>query len=81
MNCVGSLIGVLFPAPPTDQTSDIMTLATLVKFPLIFISGVFVPLLQMPLNAQFIAWFSPLTPFVDFIAGCVGDVHVTLDLA
>lgn len=42
-----SLIGVLVSAPPTDQLSDIMTLANLIKFPLIFISGVFIPLNQL----------------------------------
>jgi len=76
MACVGSLLGVLLSAPPTDQVPDIMTLATLIKFSLLFISGVFIPLSQLPLVAQFIAWFSPLTPFVDLTAACVGDAPV-----
>ena len=62
ISCVGSLIGVLISAPPTDQVSDIMTIANLVKFPLIFISGVFIPISQLPSSAQVIAWISPLTP-------------------
>lgn len=70
---IGSLIGVLVSAPPTDQLPDIMTLATLIKFPLIFISGVFVPLTHLTPVAATVAWFSPLTPFVDAIAYCVGD--------
>ncbi len=76
MACVGSLIGLLISAPPTDQMPGIMTLANLVRFPLIFISGVFIPLYQLPPNVQTIAWFSPLTPFVDGIAFCVGDVSL-----
>ncbi|OLS13472.1 MAG: hypothetical protein RBG13Loki_2926 [Promethearchaeota archaeon CR_4] len=51
----------------------IMTLANLIRFPLIFISGVFIPLYQLPPNVQIAAWFSPLTPFVDAVAFCVGD--------
>ncbi|MBN2153483.1 MAG: ABC transporter permease [Candidatus Lokiarchaeota archaeon] len=76
ISLVGSLIGVLISAPPTDQLPDIMTLATLLKFPLVFISGVFIPIHQLLPEAQIAAWFSPLTPFVDAIAACVGEAHV-----
>jgi ABC-2 type transport system permease protein len=70
---VGSLIGVLVSAPPTDQLPDIMTLANLIKFPLIFISGVFIPLSQSSPTGQIVALCSPLTPFVEIVASCVGE--------
>jgi ABC-2 type transport system permease protein len=76
ISCGGSLIGVLISAPATDQVSEIMTIANLVKFPLMFISGVFFPLSQLTGIAQIIAWFSPLTPFVDAISSCVGEVAI-----
>ncbi len=76
MACAGSLLGLLISAPPTDQMPGIMTIANLIRFPLIFISGVFIPLHQLPSNVQIAAWFSPLTPFVDAVAFCVGDIAV-----
>ncbi len=76
MACLGSLIGLFISVPPTDQMPGIMTIANLVRFPLIFISGVFIPLSQLPSNVQIAAWFSPLTPFVDAVAECVGEVSL-----
>jgi len=76
MACVGSIMGLLISAPPTDQLPDIMTIANLVRFPLIFISGVFIPLHQLPSNVQIAAWFSPLTPFVDATANSVGEISL-----
>jgi ABC-2 type transport system permease protein len=61
-SALGTLIGTL----PTDNPSNVMMLATLVKFPLIFISGVFVPLQEMG-NLKVISFFSPLTYYVDLV--------------
>jgi len=58
--CFASL-GTLFSAIPTDTPSEIMTLANLVRLPLIFVSGVFIPLEQLPIWGQIIAALSPLT--------------------
>jgi len=58
--CFASL-GTLFSALPTDTPSEIMTLANLVRLPLIFISGVFIPLEQLPAWGQIISALSPLT--------------------
>ena len=76
MGLIGSLVGVLVSAPPTDQLPDIMTLANLVKFPLLFISGIFIPLHQLSFPLSLVAWFSPLTPLVDVVASCVGDIEI-----
>jgi ABC-2 type transport system permease protein len=58
--CFASM-GILFSAVPTENPSEIMTLSNLVRLPLIFISGVFIPLEQLPIWGQIIAAFSPLT--------------------
>jgi len=62
-----SAIGVLMGAYPTDTTSDVMMLATLVKFPVVFISGIFVPLAELPGWGQTIALLSPLTYFTNLV--------------
>ncbi|WP_231476622.1 ABC transporter permease [Methanoculleus sp. MH98A] len=45
--CCFSGLGMLLAVPPTNLPSNIMMLSTLLKFPLVFISGIFVPLEQM----------------------------------
>ncbi|MBS3812809.1 ABC transporter permease [Candidatus Bipolaricaulota bacterium] len=62
-----SAIGVLISALPTDTTSDIMMLSTLIKFPLIFVSGIFIPTSNLPGWGTMISRFSPLTYFVDLV--------------
>ena len=54
-------LGVLLAAPPASSPSNIMLLSNLVRLPLLFVSGVFLPIGQMPLWAQWIAPLSPLS--------------------
>jgi ABC-2 type transport system permease protein len=54
-----AMLGVLLAAPATDTPSQVMMLSNLVRLPLIFISGVFVPHSEMPTWGQ---WLSPLSP-------------------
>ena len=63
--CFSSL-GALISALPTDTPANTMMLATLVKFPLIFISGVFVPIAEMG-NMKAISYFSPLSYYTDLL--------------
>ena len=51
--------------PPTDVPADVMMLSSLVKFTLLFISGIFVPLEKLPWYARAISAISPLTYLVD----------------
>ncbi len=60
-----SAFGLVLSAPPTDKPSSIMMLSSLIKFPLIFISGIFIPLSQMPGASRFISFISPLTYYTD----------------
>ncbi|MBU7043498.1 MAG: ABC transporter permease [Theionarchaea archaeon] len=61
-----SALGVLLSSPPTDNPSNIMMLSTLIKFPLMFISGVFISLPEMG-SAVKISYISPLTYYVDAV--------------
>ena len=56
-----AVLGALFSTPPTDNPSSIMTISNLVRLPLIFFSGVFLPIDQMPQWGQWLAAISPLT--------------------
>ncbi len=51
--------------PPTDVPADVMMLSSLVKFTLLFISGIFVPLEKLPWYARAVSAISPLTYMVD----------------
>jgi ABC-2 type transport system permease protein len=63
--CFASL-GVLLSAyPPTDVPATIMMLSSLIKFPLVFISGIFIPIQELPDWGRTVASFSPLTYFTD----------------
>jgi ABC-2 type transport system permease protein len=46
-------------------------ISAVVKFPIVFISGVFIPLDELPTWAQAIAYFSPLTYFTDIARYCI----------
>ncbi len=76
--CFSSL-GILLSAPPTDNPSNVMMLANLVKLPLIFISGVFVPLSQMTGVPRTLAYISPLTYFSEVIRSSLGSEAVLQD--
>ena len=60
-------LGVLLAAPATEGPSQVMMLSNLVRLPLIFVSGVFIPLDQMPGWGQWLAPLSPLSYAADLI--------------
>jgi ABC-2 type transport system permease protein len=65
-------LGVLLAAPPTSGTSNIMLLSNLVRLPLLFVSGIFMPIGQMPVWAQWIAPLSPLSYATSLIRTAFG---------
>ena len=82
--CCFSAIGMLLAVPPTNVPSNIMMLSSLIKFPLVFISGIFIPLEQMPPWGLALAIFSPLTYFTDIVRYSFTDTHyfpVEIDIA
>lgn len=60
-------LGTLFAAYPTENVGEVMSMLNTVRLPLIFISGVFIPISAMPLIGQKIALISPLTYGNDMI--------------
>lgn len=78
-----SALGVLMAAPASDTPSQVMMLSNLVRLPLIFISGVFVPHHQMPQWGQWLSPVSPLSYCADLIrVGFGGTAYfsVTVDV-
>ena len=62
-----SALGSLLSSPPTDNPSNVMMLSNLVRLPLIFISGVFIPIEKMPAWGKIIAPISPLSYASDLV--------------
>ena len=80
--CFASL-GVVFSIPPTNLPATVNMIASVVKFPVIFISGIFVPLDQLPSWGQAIAYISPLTYFTDIARSSIqgqGHLPIAVDL-
>lgn len=68
-----SALGLLLATPPTNAPSNVMMISSLVKFPLVFISGIFIPIESMPFWGKVVASFSPLTYFTDLTRYSLGD--------
>lgn len=68
--CLSSL-GLLLSAAPTSMPSTVMMLSALVKFPIVFISGIFIPLEQLPTWGRVVSYMSPLTYFTDIARQCI----------
>ena len=61
-----SALGVLLSSyPPTDIPATAMMLSSLVKFPMVFVSGIFIPVERLPYWGRVISSISPLTYFTD----------------
>jgi len=75
-------LGALLAAPPTDNPSQVMMLSNLVRLPLIFTSGVFVPLAEMPAWSRAIVPLLPLSYCTDLVRkACGGTNYFPLWLA
>ena len=63
---------LIIAAPPASAPQYSQMISSFVKFPLIFISGVFVPLSELPGFAKSICFISPLTYFTDLTRYATG---------
>ena len=70
--CFSAMTILMSSYPPTDVPADVMMLSSLVKFSLLFISGIFVPIERLPSYARPISFVSPLTYFVDALRHSTG---------
>jgi ABC-2 type transport system permease protein len=66
---------LLISAPPTTSPQITQMIGTLVKFPLMFISGVFSPISDMPAAVRIISYISPLTYFTDLARYAMGGTN------
>lgn len=66
-----SAFGMILSSVPTNKPSNVMILTVGMKFPLIFISGIFIPLGELPSWGQVISRISPLTYFTDIARHCL----------
>ncbi len=81
--CFAALANI-FSVPPTNLPATTNMIGTLVRFPIVFISGVFTPLDQLSGWGRAISYISPLTYFTDIARHSVqnkGHLSVGLDLA
>ena len=60
-------LGIMFASFPTENPGDIMMLLNFVRLPLIFISGLYIPIENLPGWGQIAAAFSPLTYANDLV--------------
>jgi len=60
-----SAMGLIFSSTPTSMTSTVMMISTMVRFPLVFISGIFIPVGELPQWGRVLASVSPLTYITD----------------
>ncbi len=63
--CFASFSVLLSSYPPSNVPASSMMLSSLVKFPLIFVSGVFIPIKNLPLIGKIVSSVSPLTYFTE----------------
>ena len=76
--CFSSL-GVLLASPSVRSPSHIMMFSSLIRFPLIFISGIFIPLENLRGLARGLSYLSPITYLVDiFNFGFKSKSHISL---
>jgi ABC-2 type transport system permease protein len=76
--------GIAFASIPTRSVGNIMMPSTLVRWPLMFISGIFIPLEEMASWARALAYLSPLTYAQDLMNHAVlgrGFLSPWFDLA
>ena len=79
-----SAMGVIFGSIPTHNPGDVQMPSTLIRWVLLFVSGVFIPLSEMNPTARVIAYLSPLTYAQDLMNfAIIGDglLNPWLDLS
>ncbi len=79
-----SALGLIFGSIPTHNPGDVQMPSTLLRWGLLFISGVFIPLTEMAPAARVVAYISPLTYAQDLMNRAVLGMSLLnpwLDLA
>jgi ABC-2 type transport system permease protein len=78
-----SAMGILFASIPTASPGQVIIPLNFVRIPLMFISGMFIPLGQMPKAGVYAAFLSPLTHTLDLLKFATGEASyfgITLNI-
>jgi len=70
---VYSAMGILFASIPTGSPGEVVVPLNFVRIPLMFVSGMFIPLDQMPTTGVYAAFLSPLSHTLDLIRLGMGE--------
>mgnify|MGYP000135472267 CR=1 FL=1 len=74
-----SCMGVMFASIPTQNPGQVMMPLNFVRIPMLFVSGVFIPVSRLPAWGRALAALSPLTYSMDLVrAGIQGARHFGL---
>ncbi len=73
--CFGGL-GTMFSAMPTDKPANVMMLSNAIRLPVIFISGIFIPLGELPEWGRVLSYISPVTYTTDLMRYAFGQDYV-----
>jgi ABC-2 type transport system permease protein len=80
--CFSSL-GTLLSSPNVPNPSYVMMFSSLIRFPLIFLSGIFIPMERLTGVPRIISYISPLTYVVDLFHHSLrgeGEISIIVDL-
>jgi ABC-2 type transport system permease protein len=66
-----SAMGIMFAAIPTENPGDVMMVLNFIRLPLLFVSGIFIPIKAMG-EYSFVTVLSPLTYSVDLLRYAIG---------
>ena len=73
---VYSAMGILFASIPTGSPGEVIVPLNFVRIPLMFVSGMFIPVESMPAAGQVVAALSPLTHTIDLLRLSTGSPSI-----
>jgi ABC-2 type transport system permease protein len=68
-----SAMGILFASIPTGSPDEVIIPLNFFRIPLMFVSGMFIPVEQMPMTGIYAAFLSPLTHTLDLLRLSTGS--------
>jgi len=68
-----SALGIMFASIPGQTPGQVMMPLNFFRIPLLFISGVYTPILELPTSMQMVALISPLTHTVELARYALGE--------
>ena len=69
--CISNL-GTLVSTVGSETPQNVMLLLNLVRLPMMFISGIFIPINELPTWGRVVSWFSPVSYVVDLLRRGLG---------